>query len=182
MVEAVSLKDVKALVKSGRGENYQFQILEAVENVNNKQKTILVPSVKNYFNNDLNGKKVALWGLAFKPNTDDIREASSLEIIDELLNEGASVTAFDPAAMDNVKGLIGDKITYVDDMYDALKGADVLVIATEWSEFRNPDFKLIEKELSNKAIFDGRNLYDVNELNDLGFYYKSIGRKTAQPK
>lgn len=173
-------KDVKALVKSGKHENFNFQILEAVEAVNAIQKTILVPALEDYFGGSLEGKKIALWGLAFKENTDDIREASSLEIIDLLTQKGASVVAYDSAATDNVKRLIGDKIVYGENMYEILDGADALVIATEWSEFRNPDFELVASKLNNKAIFDGRNLYELSDLEDKGFYYKSIGRRTIK--
>ncbi|MCB9201811.1 MAG: UDP-glucose/GDP-mannose dehydrogenase family protein [Flavobacteriales bacterium] len=172
-------KDVKALVKSGKQENYRFKILESVEEVNHTQKTILVPEVKNYLG-DLKGKKIALWGLAFKENTDDIREASSLEVIDELTKLGAEVVAYDPVASQNVQKVIGDKIKYAEGMYEALDGADVLIIATEWAEFRNPEFDIIEEKLKNKAIFDGRNLYELSELKNKGFYYKSIGRKTIK--
>jgi UDPglucose 6-dehydrogenase len=171
-------KDVKALVKSGMEANYDFKILNAVEEINQSQKTILVPVIENYLEN-LKGKKIALWGLAFKENTDDIREASSLEIIDELLKKGAQVITYDPVASENVKKVLGDKISYTNEMYEALQDADVLVIATEWSEFRNPDFDLIASKLKNKAIFDGRNLYELSELQERGFFYKSIGRRTV---
>ncbi|HTC00266.1 MAG TPA: UDP-glucose/GDP-mannose dehydrogenase family protein [Ferruginibacter sp.] len=170
-------KDVQALAKSSTEVNYEFKILEAVMEVNEKQKLHLLPKIKTYFKNNLKGKKIALWGLAFKPNTDDIREAPALYIIDALLAEGATVTAFDPEAMPNVKGVVGDKITYVDNQYDALKDADALVIATEWSEFRTPDFTKIVSLLKNKVIFDGRNLFDLSQIETLGFHYESIGRK-----
>ncbi|MBS1509820.1 MAG: UDP-glucose/GDP-mannose dehydrogenase family protein [Bacteroidetes bacterium] len=170
-------KDVQALVKSSTEVNYDFKILNAVMEVNTVQKLHLMPSIKSYFNNDLKGKKIALWGLAFKPNTDDIREAPALYIIDALLKEGASVAAFDPEAMNNVKGVLGDKITYAERQYDALTDADALVIATEWSEFRTPDFDKIATMLKNKAIFDGRNLFDLNQMEESGFYYVSVGRK-----
>ena len=145
--------------------------------VNEKQKLHLIPKINAWFNNNLAGKKIALWGLAFKPNTDDIREAPALYIIDALVNAGATVTAFDPEAMKNVKEVIGDKISYADDQYDALHGADALIIATEWSEFRTPDFERIANSLTNKVIFDGRNLFDLHKMQELGFYYVSIGRK-----
>ena len=170
-------KDVQALAKSSTEVNYEFKILEAVMEVNEKQKLHLLPKIKTYFKNNLKGKKIALWGLAFKPNTDDIREAPALYIIDALLAEGATVTAFDPEAMPNVKGVVGDKITYVDNQYDALKDADALIIATEWSEFRTPDFTKIASLLKNKVIFDGRNLFDLSQIETLGFHYESIGRK-----
>ncbi len=170
-------KDVQALAKSSVEAKYNFKILDAVMEVNDKQKLHLVPKIKSFFNDDLKGKKFALWGLAFKPNTDDIREAPALYIIDALVNAGAAVATFDPEAMANVKGVIGDKVTYVDSQYDALQDADALIIATEWSEFRTPDFGKITSLLKNKAIFDGRNLFDLKQMEDLGFYYVSIGRK-----
>lgn len=169
-------KDVQALVKSSTEVNYNFQILNAVMDVNEKQKKHLIPKIKAYFNNDLKGKHFALWGLAFKPNTDDIREAPALYIIEDLLEAGATVSAFDPEAMNNVRGILGDKIKYAENQYDALNGADALIIATEWNEFRTPDFIKIVKGLKYKAIFDGRNLFDVAAIKDLGFHYESIGR------
>jgi UDPglucose 6-dehydrogenase len=169
-------KDVQALVKSSTEVNYNFQILNAVMDVNEKQKKHLIPKIKAYFNNDLKGKHFALWGLAFKPNTDDIREAPALYIIEDLLEAGATVTAFDPEAMNNVKGVVGDKINYASSQYEALEGADALIIATEWNEFRTPDFIKIVKALKNQAIFDGRNLFDVAAVKALGFHYESIGR------
>lgn len=171
-------KDVQALVKSANEVSYDFRILDAVMEVNEKQKLHLIPGIKKYFNNDLKGKHFALWGLAFKPNTDDIREAPALYMIDELTKAGATVTAFDPEAMKNVKGVIGDKISYVDNQYDALKNADALIIATEWNEFRTPDFSKINEALKNKAIFDGRNLFDLAAMKELGFHYESVGRAT----
>lgn len=172
-------KDVKALHKSGQQANYNFQILESVVAVNQRQKTILMPKLEAFFNHDLSGKKIALWGLAFKPQTDDIREAPALDIIDHLLKSGASVQAFDPEAMPNVQEKIGDKITYASGMYEALQDADALVIATEWSIFRTPNFKTLKEKLKNRVIFDGRNLYDVADLEQEGFHYVSIGRKTV---
>lgn len=169
-------KDVQALVKSSTEVNYTFQILNAVMDVNEKQKKHLIPKIKAYFNNDLKGKHFALWGLAFKPNTDDIREAPALYIIEDLLEAGATVTAFDPEAMANVKGVVGDKINYAASQYEALEGADALIIATEWNEFRTPDFIKIVQSLKNQAIFDGRNLFDVAAVKALGFHYESIGR------
>lgn len=170
-------KDVSALHKSSKEYGYDFDILDSVMRVNEIQKTIIVPKIRNYFKNDLKGKKIALWGLAFKPDTDDIREAPSLYIIDKLLEEGAEITAYDPEAMDNVKKLLGDKIKFVNDHYEALKDADALVIATEWSVFRTPDFRKVAANLKSKVIFDGRNLYDLKQMENLGFYYNSIGRK-----
>ncbi len=171
-------KDVQALARSSSEVDYEFKILDAVMEINEKQKLHLIPKIKAYFNNDLKGKKIALWGLAFKPNTDDIREAPALKIIDELISAGATVTAYDPEAMNNVKALLGDKINFSDHQYDALKDADALVIATEWSEFRTPDFNNISGLLKNKVIFDGRNLFDLNKMEELGFHYVSVGRRT----
>jgi UDPglucose 6-dehydrogenase len=156
---------------------YDFEILKAVEKVNANQKLHLVEKIKAYYNHNLQGKHFALWGLAFKPNTDDIREAPALSIIDALMALGATVTAFDPEAMPNVKGQIGDKIKYAVNQYIALEGADALIIATEWSEFRTPDFEHMEQILANnKIIFDGRNLFDVAKMKELGYHYESIGR------
>lgn len=169
-------KDVQALAKSGIEENYEFQILKSVMEVNQTQKTALVPKIKDFFNGDLNGKKIALWGLAFKPDTDDIREAPALYLIDEFLAAGASVAAYDPEAMSNVQELIGDKISYAMDAYEACEDADMLVIATEWSAFRHPDFSKVSSKLKNKVIFDGRNLYDLELMRKEGFEYISIGR------
>ncbi|MDE3248490.1 MAG: UDP-glucose/GDP-mannose dehydrogenase family protein [Bacteroidota bacterium] len=174
-------KDVQALVKSSVDAKYDFKILNAVMEINEKQKLHLMPKIKAYFNNQLKGKKFALWGLAFKPNTDDIREAPALYMIDALVAEGASVAAFDPEAMGNVKQVIGDKITYAENQYDCLAGADALIIATEWNEFRTPNFLKIVTGLKNKVIFDGRNLFDTNAIKELGFYYESVGRATAVP-
>jgi UDPglucose 6-dehydrogenase len=147
--------------------------------VNETQKLHLLPKIKKYFKGNIAGKHFALWGLAFKPNTDDIREAPALYIIDELLAAGATVTAFDPEAMPNVKEVLGDKIKYAEGQYDALKGADALIIATEWNEFRTPDFLKIVSILKSKAIFDGRNLFDTVSIKELGFYYESIGRPAS---
>jgi UDPglucose 6-dehydrogenase len=170
-------KDVQALIKSSEEVKYNFQILRAVEDVNEKQKLHLMPKIKAYFKFDLKGKRFALWGLAFKPNTDDIREAPALYLIDALLDAGATVAAFDPEAMPNVKKVVGDKITFVDRQYDALNDADALIIATEWSEFRTPDFESIEKRMKNKVIFDGRNVFEVKQMKELGYHYDSIGRQ-----
>jgi len=170
-------KDVQALAKSAEENKYDFQILRAVMEINEKQKTVLVNKLLSYYKNNLKGKHFALWGLAFKPETDDIREAPALYIIDELVKQGAAVTVFDPEGMENVKALIGDKVTYATNQYDALEEADALLIATEWSVFRNPDFERMEEKLANKVIFDGRNLYDLQKMIDLGYYYNSIGRK-----
>jgi UDPglucose 6-dehydrogenase len=172
-------KDVQALVKSSHEVGYDFKILNAVMDINEKQKLHLLPKIKKYFHNDLKGKHFAVWGLAFKPNTDDIREAPALYIIEALLSEGATVSAFDPEAMPNVRAVLGDKITYSENQYDALKGADGLIIATEWNEFRQPDFLRVVKNIKQKAIFDGRNLFDVDAIKNLGFHYESIGRSAA---
>ncbi|GAB4092487.1 UDP-glucose dehydrogenase family protein [Flaviaesturariibacter terrae] len=170
-------KDVQALVHSAHEVQYDFRILEAVMAVNEDQKTFLVPKIKNYFEGNLIGKRFALWGLAFKPNTDDIREAPALYIIKALLGEGATVCVFDPEAMANVRGQMDSTIDYAESQYDALKDADALIIATEWNEFRTPDFDKIASLLKNKVVFDGRNLFDLAEMNKLGFHYESVGRK-----
>ena len=174
-------KDVQALVKSSKDVNYEFKMLNAVMDVNEKQKLHLIPKIKRYFNDDLKNKRFALWGLAFKPNTDDIREAPSLYMIDALLKEGAQLVVFDPEAMNNVKNVVGDKIEYAENQYDALKGADALIIATEWNEFRTPNFLKIVTNLKSKVIFDGRNLFDIAAIKELGFYYESVGRTAAIP-
>jgi len=171
-------KDVKALVQSANEVEYNFNILKAVMHVNEKQKIYLLPRIKKHFNNDLKNKKITLWGLAFKPNTDDIREAPALAMIEELLKEGASVTAFDPEAMANVKKILGDKIIFADSQYDAIKDCDALIVATEWNEFRTPDFDRMVSLMKNKVIFDGRNVYEPGMMRDLGFHYESIGRGT----
>ena len=171
-------KDVQALVKSSNEVDYDFQILNAVMDVNEKQKLHLMSKIKEYFKGNLQGKRIALWGLAFKPNTDDIREAPALYMIDALLAEGARITAFDPEAMANVKQLVGDKIQYAESQYDALEKADALLIATEWNEFRTPDFNKIGQLLNGKVIFDGRNLFDIATMEQLGYHYESIGRKS----
>jgi UDPglucose 6-dehydrogenase len=174
-------KDVQALIMSSDEVNYEFEILKAVEKVNANQKLHLVDKVKKYYNNNLQGKHFALWGLAFKPNTDDIREAPALSIIDALTEAGATITSFDPEAMPNVQEKIGDKIKYAANQYQALEGADALLIATEWSEFRTPDFERMEQLMAkNKIIFDGRNLFDVSKMNELGYHYESIGRADTE--
>jgi UDPglucose 6-dehydrogenase len=175
-------KDVSALHKSASQNGYDFEILDSVMRVNDRQKTIIVDKIKDYFGGELKGKKIALWGLAFKPDTDDIREAPSLYIIRDLLAQGAEITAHDPEAMENVKKMIGDKIVFVDDHYEALKDADALVIATEWTLYRSPDFQKMGSLMKSKVIFDGRNLYDLNHMKELGFYYRSIGRKLIEAK
>lgn len=173
-------KDVQALVKSSSEVGYDFKILDAVMDVNERQKLHLIPKVSSYFGGELAGKHFALWGLAFKPNTDDIREAPALYMIDALLDAGATVSAFDPEAMANVKAIYGDRVNFAENQYDALENADALLIATEWNEFRTPDFLRIVKSLKNKAIFDGRNLFDVDAVKELGFHYESIGRTPSK--
>jgi len=169
-------KDVQALAKSADQAKYDFKILNAVQDVNKSQKLKLFHKMKEYFG-DLSGKTITLWGLAFKPNTDDIREAPSLYNIEELLKAGAKVKAYDPEAGDNIRQLFGDKIEILDDEYEALQGADALLIVTEWPVFRQPDFDLMGKKLNQKLIFDGRNLYPTKQMEELGFTYYSIGRK-----
>ena len=172
-------KDVQALIKSGREHDFNFEILDAVTTVNHEQKTILIPKIKNYFKGDLKGKKIAIWGLSFKPDTDDIREAPALYMIEKLIESGAEVVAHDPEAMENVKALsIGQQIGFSENEYDALNGADALIICTEWSLYRNPDFEKVKKLMTDAVVFDGRNLFDVEDMNAKGFYYSSIGRKT----
>lgn len=169
-------KDVQALAKSSVEANYDFKILDAVMSVNAAQKTMLVPKIRAYFANNLEGKTIAIWGLAFKPNTDDIREAPARYNIDVLLELGANVKVFDPEAMENIKAIYGDKITYCADQYETLQDADALLIATEWPVFRTPDFSVMKATLKNPVIFDGRNLYDTNHMDELGFDYFSVGR------
>jgi UDPglucose 6-dehydrogenase len=170
-------KDVKALQKSGSDNGYEFDILDAVIKVNNTQKTILLPKVSSYFNNELKDKKIAIWGLAFKPETDDIREAPALYVIEELLAQGVNLSVYDPEAMPNVKRVYDGKIDFTENMYEALDGADALIICTEWSIFRTPNFNMIKKLLNKPVIFDGRNLYDIGDMNAENIRYVSIGRK-----
>jgi len=170
-------KDVQALVKSASEHQYDFKILNVVMEVNEIQKKVLVEKMRAYYGVHLKGKKIAIWGLAFKPETDDIREAPALYIIEELLKDGAIITVFDPEAMAHVKKLFGDQIAFASTQYDALQDAEALVIITEWSAFRTPDFEQMEKAMKHKVIFDGRNLYDLQKMIDLGYYYNSIGRK-----
>lgn len=172
-------KDVQALFKTASENQYEFQILNSVMNVNQLQRERFMQKVNKYYLNNLRGKHFALWGLAFKPDTDDIREAPALYIIDELIKEGATVSVFDPEAMENVKRIYDNKILFAENMYDALKDADALLIATEWNEFRNPDFEKLKQSLKNATIFDGRNLYELDNMIEQGFYYNSIGRKTV---
>jgi len=173
-------KDVQALSKSGQENNYEFKLLNAVMDINEKQKIILFPDILKFFNGDLQGKKIAVWGLSFKPDTDDIREAPALYMIDKLRSHGASIVAYDPEAMKKVKQALGEAIEMANDEYQAIDGADALLICTEWSEFRNPDFQKMKQLLKNNVIFDGRNLFDIKKMEQLGFYYRSIGRKTIE--
>jgi UDPglucose 6-dehydrogenase len=170
-------KDVKALAKTSKDINYDFKILNAVMEVNDIQRLHLLPKIFAHFNQDLAGKHFALWGLSFKPNTDDIREAPAFYMIDALLEAGATVSAFDPEAMVNSKVVLKDKIQFAEHQYHALEGADALIIATEWNEFRTPDFDRIAATLKQKTIFDGRNLFDIPSVEKLGFHYESVGRK-----
>lgn len=171
-------KDVQALAKSSKDASYDFKILNAVMNVNASQKTKLIGDIKSYFNNELKGKTMAIWGLSFKPHTDDIREAPALENIDALLKEGVKIKTHDPEAMEHVKKIYGDKIQFCKSPYEAATEADALFIATEWPEFRTPDFDKLSSLLRNKVIFDGRNLYDLPLMRELGYTYYSIGRET----
>ena len=170
-------KDVQALAKTSADSDYDFKILKAVMDINSSQKTKLLPTIKKYFNSNLKGKVIAVWGLSFKPHTDDIREAPALYNIEDLLAEGAIIRTHDPEAMENVKRILGDKITYHDDPYEAASGADAILVATEWPEFRAPDFQRLSSLMKSKTIFDGRNLYELRDMKDQGFTYISIGRK-----
>jgi len=171
-------KDVQALAKTSAENDYEFKILDSVMQVNESQKTKLIPHLAKHFKGDLAGKKIAMWGLAFKPYTDDIREAPALYNIDALLELGATVSAYDPEAMEHVKQLMGDKITFTKNPYETLEEADALLIVTEWPQFRTPDFDRMDSLLKNKVIFDGRNLYELNQMQELGYNYYSIGRQT----
>ncbi len=171
-------KDVQALYKTAQENNYDFKILNAVMQVNEKQKISFFDIVDKHFQYQLKDKQFTLWGLAFKPNTDDIREAPALTIIDKLLEKGAKLHVHDPEALNNVKKLYGDKLTYFTDLYKALENSDALLILTEWNDFRTPDFDEIAKKLKNKLIFDGRNIYTLSKMQEMGFTYYSIGRKT----
>lgn len=170
-------KDVKALIKTAQENNHSLEILKSVENVNERQKQVVYHRVKDFFNGNLKGKKIAMWGLSFKPNTDDMREAPSLVIIENLLKDGATVSAYDPVAMHEAKRILGDSIHYATSPYDATKNADALILITEWSEFRIINFDVLEKNMNQKVIFDGRNIYDPEEMRERGYVYYSIGRK-----
>jgi UDPglucose 6-dehydrogenase len=169
-------KDVQALAKTAAENKYEFRILDAVMSVNDQQRFLLAKKIKAHFGSDLKGKTIAIWGLAFKPNTDDIREAPALYIIEELLEAGAQIRVFDPEAMENVKKIFGDRLTYCADQYETLIAADALAIVTEWSVFRTPSFQVLKQLLKNPLIFDGRNLYDLEAMAEQGFQYLSIGR------
>lgn len=170
-------KDVQALIRTADEHGYSLDILKAVESVNYRQKEVLFGKIKRYFNGDLKDRKIAVWGLAFKPKTDDMREAPSLVVIEKLLESGAKVVAYDPVAMEEGKRILGSKIEFAKDEYDACIDADALVLVTEWPEFRLPNFRVLQKLLKNSVIFDGRNIYDPEELGELGFSYYAIGRK-----
>ncbi|MES2386404.1 MAG: UDP-glucose/GDP-mannose dehydrogenase family protein [Bacteroidota bacterium] len=172
-------KDVQALSRTSEEYGYNFKILDAVMDVNHQQKTKLLPHLRTYFGNALAGKTIAVWGLAFKPYTDDIREAPALENIDALLAEGATIKCYDPEAMGHVKKIYGEKVTFCEDMYQTVDGADALLIVTEWPEFRTPEFDKIDKLMKNPAIFDGRNLFEPAVMAELGYRYVSIGRQTV---
>ncbi len=175
-------KDVKALIQSGQEQNIRFKILEAVEEVNNRQKQVLLDKIEAFFQGNIEGRKFAVWGLSFKPDTDDIREAPSLVIIKSLIERGANVSAYDPEAMNNVRKELGDIIHYAQDMYEALEGSDALIIVTEWNVFRTPDLDKVKSLLKQPIIFDGRNVFDWNDMQGKGFYYFSIGRKAVIPQ
>jgi len=172
-------KDVQALAKSGTEAGYQFQIIESVMKVNEEQKIALMPKIRKHYGGSLKGKHFAMWGLAFKPDTDDIREAPALYMIDALLKEGATVAAFDPEGMKNVQKMKGEVIRYAHDEYDALQGADALIVCTEWAEFRNPDMARVKGALKQPVVFDGRNLYELDSMKEKGFTYVSIGRNVV---
>jgi len=172
-------KDVMAMHRASTKQDYDFKILNSVIDVNQLQRERFFDKIKTFYKGDLKGKKIALWGLAFKPNTDDIREAPATYLIDELLKAGAIVSAFDPEAMENVKAIYGDKVAFCEKQYDALQDADALVIVTEWHVFRTPNFDKIASLLNEKVIFDGRNIYKVEDMREKGFYYNSIGRETV---
>ncbi len=175
-------KDVQALYRTSTEYNYDFKLLNSVMQVNDRQKTVIVDKLRSYFDGNLEGKKFAVWGLAFKPDTDDIRESPALHIIKELIAAGASISAFDPEAMENVKKTMGEVIHYANDPYDTLQDADALLIATEWALFRTPDFERMKNLMKGKVIFDGRNLYDLQRMSEMGFYYNSMGREVVSPQ
>ncbi|MBQ7823417.1 MAG: UDP-glucose/GDP-mannose dehydrogenase family protein, partial [Bacteroidaceae bacterium] len=171
-------KDVKALARTGLAHGYRMELIEAVEEVNRRQKEILFKKLSDVFGGSLNDKVIAIWGLAFKPETDDMREAPSLVVIDRLLEEGATVRAFDPVAMDEARLRLGDKITYCRDPYNAVENADALILITEWKQFRLPEWKIVRSLMNGDVIIDGRNIYDANDLKAEGFRYFRIGKKS----
>ncbi len=173
-------KDVQALIKTASDFGYELKVLKAVEEVNQNQKSLLYNKIYNYFGGQLSGKHIAIWGLSFKPETDDMRQAPSLTIIEKLLEQGANITAYDPIAMNEAKRILGNKINFAKDMYEALIGADALAVITEWSEFRLPNFKVMEKLMSRKVLFDGRNIFDLEQVEEFGFNYLSIGRRALK--
>ncbi len=175
-------KDVQALHLTSKEHGYDFRILDAVMDVNNRQKHILAQKIIDHFNGDVKGRRIAIWGLAFKPNTDDVREAPAIDIINDLLSAGAEVAATDPEAIPNFTQFFKGDVTYTEDMYDVLEGADALAIVTEWNEFRTPDFQKIKSLMKTPAIFDGRNIYDLDDIPEQGFFYSSIGRENIQNK
>ena len=174
-------KDVKALIKTGDEYGRSLEILKSVEYVNEQQKGVIPDKIRSYFNNNLQGKKIGIWGLSFKPHTDDMREAPSIRIIDELIKEGVQIKAYDPVAQEEAKRILGDKIEYADDKYEALIDTDGLVVVTEWPEFRVLNYRVLEKLMKEKVIFDGRNIYDADEIQEFGFTYYSIGRQPVRP-
>ncbi len=169
-------KDVKALIKTSSDKSYELEILKAVENVNERQKKVLSAKVLRHFNNNVKGKVITVWGLSFKPKTDDMREAPSIVVINELVSAGAKIKAYDPVAIEEAKKIIGNKIEYFSDMYEALIDSDALIVVTEWPEFRVPNYKVMEKLMKEKLIFDGRNIYETNEMIEFGYKYYGIGR------
>src|SRR5690606_15387093 len=171
-------KDVQALVRAAAERDVNLQVLEAVESVNDQQKRRLFEKLHTAMNGDLRGKRIAVWGLAFKPNTDDMREAPALVLIDQLLEAGAEVVAHDPVAMTEARRRIGDRIEYAESNYAAIEGADALVVVTEWNQYRNPDFERIQKDMRGRIVIDGRNLYDPSKLQRMGFTYDCFGRLT----
>ena len=175
-------KDVKALIKTASDYGYSLEVLKAVENVNNRQKHVLVQKIKSYFGSNLKGKKIAIWGLSFKPNTDDMREAPSVVIINELLKAGATVSGYDPVAVHEAKKYLKDTISYGTDPYDVLVDADALVLVTEWSEFRVLNFPVLSKLMRTKVVFDGRNIYSPQDVKEHGFDYFNIGSKPLLDK
>ena len=173
-------KDVQALHQTSKAHAYEFKILDAVMDVNKRQKHILAEKIIRHFDGDLKGRRIAIWGLAFKPNTDDIREAPSIDIINDLLDAGAEVSATDPEAIPNFRSQFDGQVTYTEDMYEVLEDADALAIVTEWNEFRTPDFQKMQSLMKTPYIFDGRNIYDIEDIPEKGFYYSSIGRQAIK--